>query len=327
MWFETLTGFREDDVDEVAAQFVVDGSQMTSLANGRVFEVGHFDTPSLGELRQQATAASTITGSLRLGEVVADVRRLHVDPANAGALFQVASQFNTLEMSSPSVTPEMGISRYHDDRTQGPACAISCAAATIYRNHLVPIGGEVGQRSDRQIDCLADLAAALGVEVTMRNGYALPGSDVLAAVAQTISTASTGELEALRSALRIGVHADTEVTMDDAGHTVTQAFCSAMPVAYSPHSADEWEPFARLVLEAAYEATLAAAVVNAARTGNNSVFLTMLGGGVFGNRPAWILHAIERSLELFADRDLEVLMVSHGAPNPALQPLLDRFGQ
>lgn len=42
------------------------------------------------------------------------------------------------------------------------------------------------------------------------------------------------------------------------GHRVTQVFCSALPVSYgvrSPH----WEPLARLVLEACYEATLLAA--------------------------------------------------------------------
>jgi hypothetical protein len=52
------------------------------------------------------------------------MRRMHRLPENAGALFQVASQFNLLEMVSPSVTPEDGVTRYQDDHTQGPACAI-----------------------------------------------------------------------------------------------------------------------------------------------------------------------------------------------------------
>ena len=41
-------------------------------------------------------------------EVVADVQALHADAANAGTLFQVASQFNLLEMTSPDLTPEQG---------------------------------------------------------------------------------------------------------------------------------------------------------------------------------------------------------------------------
>ena len=37
-----------------------------------------------------------------------------------GALFQVASQFNLLEMVSPRVTPEDGVTRYQHDRTPDP---------------------------------------------------------------------------------------------------------------------------------------------------------------------------------------------------------------
>ncbi len=52
-------------------------------------------------------------------------------------MFQVASQFNLLEMISPNVTPDDGIGIYENDPTQGPACAIACGAGTIYRNYLV----------------------------------------------------------------------------------------------------------------------------------------------------------------------------------------------
>ena len=69
---------------------------------------------------------------------------MHQDPQYAGALFQVASQFNLLEMTSPDVTPEDGVTRYAYDRTQGPACAIAAGAATLYRNYFVPNGGSEG---------------------------------------------------------------------------------------------------------------------------------------------------------------------------------------
>ena len=49
-----------------------------------------------------------------------DVRRLHQVPEYAGALFQVASQFNLLEMVSPEVTPEHGVTRYQHDAHAGP---------------------------------------------------------------------------------------------------------------------------------------------------------------------------------------------------------------
>lgn len=85
-----------------------------------------------------------------------------------------------------------------------------------------------------------------------------------------------------------------------------------MPVAYSNLPADLWTEFAQLVLEASYEATFFAALNNYERTGNRRVLLTLVGGGVFGNRSAWIFNAIERSLKIFADTPLDVAIVSYG---------------
>ena len=84
--------------------------------------------------------------------VQGDVGRLHQRPEFAGALFQVASQFNMLEMVGPEVTPENGVTRYENDGTQGPACAIAAGAAAIYRNYFVPVGGSFGQTRTRQLD-------------------------------------------------------------------------------------------------------------------------------------------------------------------------------
>ena len=41
-----------------------------------------------------------------------DVRKMQRLPENANALFQVASQFNLLEMTSYDVSPERGVTRY-----------------------------------------------------------------------------------------------------------------------------------------------------------------------------------------------------------------------
>ena len=70
-------------------------------------------------------------------------------------------------------------------------------------------------------------------------------------------------------------------------------------------------------------ATLAAAAANAARPGgSHTVFLTLLGGGVFGNPTEWIVEAIRRAVDLHADVALDVAIVSYGSTNPALAPLL-----
>ncbi len=63
---------------------------------------------------------------------------------------------------------------------------------------------------------------------------------------------------------------------------VSQAFCSALPVAYD------------------------------ARCGvSNVVFLTRLGGGAFGNDPVWIQEAIRYALDIVAPFDLDVRLVNY----------------
>lgn len=71
-------------------------------------------------LRERAKSAGGVPGRLKVKVVTGDVRKMHQAPEHAGALFQVASQFNLLEMVSPTVTPEQGVTCYQHDRTQGP---------------------------------------------------------------------------------------------------------------------------------------------------------------------------------------------------------------
>lgn len=143
-WFEKLTGFREELPQQVRNNLIADDGKIKSLVNGRTLVAGRLEIPSLGELKQRIRDI-TRTGKLSLREVVANVQSLHTNPANAGALFQVASQFNLLEMVSPNRTPEEGVGIYDRDRTQGPACAVAAGAGTIYRNYLVPVNGQIGQ--------------------------------------------------------------------------------------------------------------------------------------------------------------------------------------
>ncbi len=128
-WFQSLTGFPETTAGEVRKNLTVAGEMMTSRVNDRVMACGRLETPSLAELRQRVRQITAPGGSISVSEVVANVQELHTNPANAGALFQVASQFNLLEMASPSATPELGVGIYEYDHTQGPACAARAADA------------------------------------------------------------------------------------------------------------------------------------------------------------------------------------------------------
>jgi hypothetical protein len=159
----------------------------------------------------------------------------------------------------------------------------------------------------------------------MANGYALPSREGLLEIAFHLDGLRESERDILRSQVRFGVHWETQVTLPGCSHLVSQMYCSALPVAYANHPLKVWQPFARLILEAAYEATLCAAVLNSHRTGNHRVFLTQLGGGAFGNDPDWILDALVRALSLFRQSGLDVSVVSFGGSDPLLRKYLHGF--
>jgi len=329
-WFEQITGFIEKDFDTTQARLSVVGGRLHSTHSDRTCGVGHLDLPTLAELRQRAAPWTTGQGTTRASCIRGDARKLHRDSRNAGALFQVASQFNLLEMTGPSVTPEDGVTRYAGDPTQGPACAIAAGAGTIYRNYLAEVDGHRGQRVNRQIDCLRDVGAALGNGADalwkMQNGYCLVTDQGLASVDAQLEQLSEAQRDEVMLPLRIGLHGDVEVTDQDAGHRVSQAYCSALPVAYNRvRNPTRWARFATLVLDAAYEATLLSAVLNRAMNGNPVVFLTRLGGGAFGNDPRWIAAAVRRALNSCRDAALDVRIVSHGDPDPDMLAIVDEW--
>jgi hypothetical protein len=334
-WFEMLTGFREAGYDDTRVKLKTEGGQLKSLVNGKSYRIGELELMSLQALRERVASAGALPGRLKVSVVTGNVRHMHQSPENVGALFQVASQFNLLEMIGPEVTPEQGVTRYQHDRTQGPACAIAAGAATIYRNYFAMVDGSYGQTAIRQLDGLADLgaffSAALNRPVAslwrMQNGYALCTRAGLDAIAAYLKALQSEQIDMLRGKLCIGVHRDVEVTDAEGEHrpVVSQAFCSALPVAYTRVSSSNWKPFASLVLDAAYEATMLAAVLNKQRGASNVVLLTFLGGGAFGNDDNWIYGAIRRSLKMMSGLELDVRIVSYGTPSGEILQMVKEF--
>lgn len=324
MWFEDLMGFREESPQQVRENCYVENGVLFSKVNGRQYHIGDLEIPDLGELRRR-TKNIPATGNIKVDEIVGDVTRLHCHKENEGAIFQVASQFNLLEMVNPAVTPEMGVGEYQYDATQGPACAIACGAGTIYRNYFVPVGDQPGQSAENQIDCLDGVGKVLGKHWQMRNGYALPTLEGLQQLSDRLKNSTETELDSVREALRVGIHWSTEVTVSESHQQVAQVYGSALPVSYSGLSSRLWEPFARVVLEASYEAMMLAAVINQQNTGNPKVFLTLLGGGAFGNDSDWIFSAIRRALKKVEKYNLEVKMVSYGSSRAEVVNLAAEF--
>mmetsp|Transcript_11642 Transcript_11642/g.32716 ORF Transcript_11642/g.32716 Transcript_11642/m.32716 type:complete len:357 (-) Transcript_11642:865-1935(-) len=339
-WFEKVFGFAEKSYEATQRMFSVDGETLRSNGNGETFGIGRFTTPSLSELRETAVPAGR-AGKLRIGMVGGDVSVQLALQENQWATFQVASQFNALEFVSPAVTPEDGVTGYVRDRTQGPACSIACAPALVYRNYLLPMpSGRAGQSRDDQLDALADLSREVGNTppgryFRVRNGYVLATDSGLSSLNAALRQL---DLDRLRGSLRVPVHRGVQVTSSRWGsvsvsrksQVVTQVFCSACSVAYSHNPVDLWEDFAVLVLEAAYEATLWAALATATEHdfagGSNRVYLTLLGGGAFGNRMAWIATAMKRAIGLFRHVPLDVFIVNYSMVRiPEVNDILTGF--
>jgi len=329
-WFENITGFREAGYEETQRLLEVSGGFLRCKRSGNLWSVGSLETPTLADLRKRTAHLLAVDSPTSVCCMVADARELHRRAVSAGALFQVASQFNLLEMSSYEVTPEQGVTRYEEDRTQGPACAIAAGAATIYRNYCVPVGDARGQTEHLQLDCLADIGCALGNTSSrlwrMRNGYALFTENGLHAIDEYLAALDEPGIDALRARLRIGLHWQVDVTdVSNPGLRVSQAFCSALPIVYQSLPSHLWHRFAILVLEAAYEATLLAAVLNRAAHGSPLVFLTSVGGGAFGNSSAWIHAAMRRGLDKVRDAGLQVHLVSRSEVPEAFRSLCETY--
>jgi hypothetical protein len=161
----------------------------------------------------------------------------------------------------------------------------------------------------------------------MQNGYALGTGEGLDAIAKHLQGLEQEQVDALRGKLCIGVHRDVEVTdaASDIRPQVSQVFCSAVPVAYSRVPAPCWESFASLILQAAYEATMLAGVLNAQRGASNVVLLTSLGGGAFGNDESWICAAMRRALQMMSGFDLDVKIVRNGKPSRSMRQIAGEF--
>jgi hypothetical protein len=175
-WFEEQFGFVES-VEGVKNHFIFDMSSkvLNSSKKKKTFYVGDFETPSVKELKDKIKlSSSTDLGGFTFENIIRDATQLHLANENAGSVLQVASQFKCLEMVGPGMTPEMGITIYEDDGTQGPRCAMACPAATVFRNYLWEGCGQTGG-DQNQLNTARDLEKILDNEEhnywNMKNGF------------------------------------------------------------------------------------------------------------------------------------------------------------
>lgn len=318
----------EETTTEAAMSEDTTEAAMSTEGEGEKGEGSSTEATGLKEEQPSTTTTMTTANGmqrkkLRIHHIsTGDVFLMHCDKDCEGAMFQAASQFNCLEFPDPGTIPEQGVTGYMYDGTQGPACSIAAGPATVYRNYFAPVNGQVGQTKSNQINNLKDLLQMLEGEdkVVVRNGYTTSDNAELEALNEAIQ--QVADREELLGKLRVGVHSKVEVPFskryklipeESERNIVSQTFCSALSIGYSHGADSKWQPLARIVLDATYEATLLAALIDLhEKRGSGKVYLTFVGGGVFGNRLTWIASAIGRACHVLKDAPLEVYVCHYG---------------
>jgi len=303
---------------------------MTSFANERVFRVGNFEAIACKNFKKHQNIPGV---SLKLilgnGEKTTnydqiDIGSLQAKPENRGATFQVASNFNCLEFVSENGSAKEGITKYVADYTQGPTASISAAPGTLYRNYFLPHKVDnkeyVGQLQ-KQINLLDNIKL-----LNIKNGYVFLQSDN---EWNNIQNSNFNFNDP--SLIKVGVHRLVEVTsgqkrngsidiITNKNQLINQVFTAAMSM---DTVSGKWrnsalsENIAKFILRGAYRGTILAAIDNS-RTlngteypGKNRCFLTMIGGGVFGNKYEWILDCILEQQDIIVGSGLEIIFVCY----------------
>ena len=324
-WFDALFGFSdkspkferngEDALERNKSKFEYD--ILTGVLRSRSVRVewhaGLFTTKRLSDLRKSRLADTRGKTTVRF--VRGDVAILHGDPEYAGAVFLASSNLDCLqhEAWSVSVTRASGVADYVYQKTQGAACAISCAPGTIVRNYFA---------RDTEVNTLSAVIERLSggaekrqlLDVSHGTAYARDAAD-LPALSTKIDGLSDGDREETMGLLEVGVQEDTEVTCaklvdgnwyrvvrGDPALRVTQVLAGALQFEYD--TVVGWSSLASLVFEAAYEATL-----HVAKNATRTVVLTALCGE---DAPKWLAEAtaaaLGRALAKFEDAGLDVVI-------------------
>jgi hypothetical protein len=167
----------------------------------------------------------------------------------------------------------------------------------------------------KQIDTLKDVGTLVDNSThrywNMQNGYAMPvDSTSISNLARRL-TSDPSLIKRAEDALRVGVHWKTSVKAPYK-NIVCQVYASALPCGYAMTPLPDWEPFARLVLRASYNATLSVATaLTVGGTKRIKCYLTFLGGSAFKNDKEWISDAIRGALDMYRSYPIDVVLVHY----------------
>jgi hypothetical protein len=353
-FFQDIMGMNEtsfkilyDKKDDIIKAMLIPpqaGLKDYSLVTSKgTFPCGHFEELSIKYLKDQTESLAKPGGGtfnvIKGGSL--DVAEFQADPANAGAVFQVASNFNGLETlpNTPSIETQH-LTSYTTDNTQGPSASISAASGLVFRRYFLfhktyqdqPVNtwGQMDS-GDRQVNFLSDLTSKQEYPSMSKVGYVLLSAGM-----------NPPKEEGDYKKIKVGYHANTGVTFGAraAGgrheilaspyHTIDQVFTAAVDFGtknYSMRNDAVSIQWGKTILNAAYEGTFRGAFLH----GRKKVFLTLIGGGVFGNEFSDICAAIVGMKDFIQESGLEVTLIWREADSvadieTALEPLVKATG-
>ena len=290
---KALIGVTEQElvVSKDKSQYITEKDGLLYFTNGT--PIGEFSTPSIKDLKGMLSSTPVRARSKRCKLAVLQNTDTGVLQANLKtadkAMVQVASNFNCLEVPSRYRTPDCGdLVEYADqDTTQGPAACFGPLAGYLYRTHFV-FGGD-GQTSNKQINLLENVTDYFGVPVNGK--LTLKGDESLVTHPDSVV-----------NAVKIGLHTDVSVIygrnkqglnyeLDEPYPQIDQCFSSTINYNdYGQHTKNI-DIISRTLLRAAYEGVYLSALTRQSK----NLYLTMIGGGSFGNKESIILEEMTKA--------------------------------
>lgn len=212
------------------------------------------------------------------------------------AMIQVASNFNCLEVPSKYTPPNYGnlVENAHTDSTQGPAACFGPLAAYLYRAHFY----EGGQTGIKQINLLEGVKKYFCTPIN--------GKLTLSGNEQPIDS-----VDKVVPLIKCGLHTNIPILfgreesglnfeLDEPHPLIDQVFNASINLRdYGKRVAkSDLILINRALLRASYESAYLSAIYRNRKV----LYLTFVGGGVFGNPIPMILEEIVRAHKLYASK-------------------------
>lgn len=323
-WLTTFLGFPEKTFKmanpaeyNTKVSRILEKSMMYYPENGSLwtpaghYHAGWFVAPSVKEILEYVEMIKTRglgpPGRLEV-EIVEhqDISSLIKEGPSFG-VYQVASQFNALEIPHPGVKPSQGISAYPLDKSQGFVAACTTVPGTLVRNYWLPhkYGG-----SFSALDPLG---------LTDVNGYLIWGTDP----SSTLNLLAAGDLNDILIPAMIYTQVMGVCTGSDdpqnlegfkASKLVHQIFSSSAPFnTYGNGGSEQLQlEIIEKILEAEYTGAIGLAIILKVQDGllgipfDNAVNLTLVGDGALKNPMNVISKALLKALNKFKDVPLKI---------------------